>query len=143
MNQKLFEKMKQSGCYSLFVGLESGSDTTLKHMNKGFTAEDALSFFNNLHTAGLFFGVSIIVGYPGESDQDFQNTLDFIIQHKDIIPQIAQMNPFTYYDGTPADKTADYRANPAALKRMKLFIHEMKRHKIKHTNAFIGNLIEK
>ncbi|TVM00407.1 MAG: hypothetical protein CV087_13630 [Candidatus Brocadia sp. WS118] len=143
MAKKLFEKMKQSGCYSLFVGLESGSDTTLKHMIKGFTAEDALSFFNNLHTAGLFFGVSIIVGYPGESDQDFQNTLDFIIRHKDIIPQIAQMNPFTYYDGTSADGAADYRANPAALKRMELFVHEMKRYKIKHTNAFIGNLIEK
>ncbi len=141
--KKLLEKMKQSGCYSLFVGLESGSDTTLKHMNKGFTAADALSFFNNLHTAGLFFGISIIVGYPGETDQDFQNTLDFIIRHKDIIPQIAQMNPFMYYDGTSADETADYRANPTARKRMEILVHEMKRHKIKHTNAFIGNLIEK
>lgn len=143
MSQKLFDKMKQSGCYSLFVGLESGSDTTLRHMNKGFTAEDALRFFNDLHTAGLFFGISIIVGYPGESDQDFQNTLDFIIRHKDIIPQIAQMNPFTYYDGTSADEAADYRANPTARKRMGILVHEMKRHKIKHTKAFIGNLIEK
>lgn len=143
MANKLFKKIKQSGCYSLFVGLESGSNNTLKSMNKGFTVEEAHRFFDNLHTADLFFGVSIIVGYPGETGVDFQNTLDFIIQRKDIIPQIAQINPFTYYDGTSADKTADYRANPTALKRMELFVREMKRHKIKHTNAFIGNLIEK
>jgi radical SAM superfamily enzyme YgiQ (UPF0313 family) len=143
MDQKLFEKMKQSGCYSLFIGLESGANNTLQNMNKGFTSEEAYRFFYSLHKAGIFFGVSIIVGYPGETNQDFQKTLDFIIQHKDIIPQIAQINPFTYYDGTSADETADYKTNPTALKRMEIFVHEMKRHKIKYTNAFIGNLIEK
>lgn len=143
MDKKLFEKMKQSGCYSLFVGLESGSNNTLKKMNKGFTTEEAYSFFHNLHQSGLFFGVSIIVGYPGETSQDFQDTLDFIIRHKDIIPQIAQINPFTYYDGTSADETADYRTNPTALNRMETFVHKIKRHKIRHTNAFIGNLMGK
>lgn len=143
MDQKLLKKMKQSGCYSLFVGLESASNTTLKNMNKGFTTDDALNFFHALHQVNLFFGISIIVGYPGETDQDFQNTLDFIIRRKDVIPQIAQINPFTYYDGTTADETADYRANPMALKRMEIFVNEIKRHKIKYTNAFIGNLIEK
>ncbi|KKO18625.1 MAG: radical SAM protein [Candidatus Brocadia sp.] len=143
MNEKLFEKMRQSGCYSLFVGLESGSDDTLKNMNKGFSAEAAINFFIKLHTAGIFFGVSIIVGYPGETDQDFQNTVDFIIRHKSMIPQIAQINPFTYYDGTSANETADYRVNPTAIKRMDILVHEIKRYKIKHTNAFIGNLIEK
>lgn len=143
MDQKLFEKIKQSGCYSLFVGLESGSNDTLKKMNKGFTAEEATNFFTELHKAGIFFGVSIIVGYPGETGQNFQNTLDFIIQYKDIIPQIAQINPFTYYDGTSVDEAADYRVNPAAQKKMEILVHEMKRYKIRHTNAFIGNLMEK
>lgn len=143
MDQKLFEKMKQSGCYSLFVGLESASNNTLKNMNKGFTTDDALNFFNALHQVNLFFGISIIVGYPGETEQDFQNTLNFIIQHKEIIPQIAQINPFTYYDGTSADETADYKVNPTALKRMEIFVEEIKRYKLKYTNAFIGNLIEK
>ncbi len=143
MDKGLMKKMKLSGCYSLFVGLESASNTILTKMNKGFTTEDALKFFNALHQANLFFGVSIMVGYPAETDEDFQNTLDFIVLHKDIIPQVAQINPFTYYDGTSADETADYRANPIALKRMEILVREIKRHKIKHTNAFIGNLIKK
>lgn len=143
MDMKLFEKMKRSGCYSLFVGLESASDTTLKNMNKGFTVDDALNFFKRLQQAGLFFGVSIIVGYPGETESDFKNNLEFIIQHKDIIPQIAQINPFTYYDGTTADKDADYKTNPNALKKMEIFVSEIKKYGFMYTNAFIGNLMEK
>lgn len=112
-------------------------------MNKGFTADDALHFFKSLRQAGLFFGVSIITGYPGETELDSQNSLEFIIQHKDIIPQIAQINPFTYYDGTTADKDADYKTNPDALKRMEIFVQEIKRHGFMYTNAFIGNLMEK
>lgn len=124
--QRSYEKMKQSGCYSLFVGLESASNTILTKMNKGFTTDDALKFFNALHQANLFFGVSIMVGYPAETDEDFQNTLDFIVLHKDIIPQVAQINPFTYYDGTSADETADYRVNPIALKGWKFLFVKLK-----------------
>lgn len=143
MDWKLFEKMKRSGCYSLFIGLESASNTILRNMNKGFTSDDALNFFKLLRQAGLFFGVSIIVGYPGETESDFQTTLEFIIRHKDIIPQIAQVNPFTYYDGTSADRNADYKRNPEALRRMDVFVREIKKHAFLYTNAFIGNLIEK
>ncbi|MFH0790247.1 MAG: radical SAM protein, partial [Candidatus Omnitrophota bacterium] len=44
MREEIFAKMKKSGCYNLFVGLESGSDRTLKRMNKGFTVEQAADF---------------------------------------------------------------------------------------------------
>ncbi|MCF6148915.1 MAG: B12-binding domain-containing radical SAM protein [Candidatus Kuenenia sp.] len=143
MDQPLFYKMKQSGCYNLFVGLESASDNTLKNMNKGFSYDDALGFFNALHKERLFFGVSIIVGYPDETEEDFRNTLSFIIRNKKIIPQIAQVNPFTYYDGTNTDKMSDYKSNPVAMERMEIFVGEIKKNKIRHTNAFLGNLIEK
>ena len=45
MPEVLFRKIKESGCYHLFVGLESGSDTVLARMNKGFTVTDAVEFF--------------------------------------------------------------------------------------------------
>lgn len=143
MSQKLLQKMKRSGCYNLFVGLESGSDITLKKMHKGFTTQDAISFFKKLNKAGLFFGISIIVGYPGESVADFKESLDFIIRNQALIPKIEQVNPFTYYDGTSASKRGDYRINQNSLKRMDLFITEIKRNRLKYTNAFLGNLIEK
>ena len=139
MSQALLEKMKKSGCYNLFVGLESGSAKTLKNMNKGFTPEDAVRFFKKLNASGLFFGVSIIIGYPGETEHDFRESLDFIIKNKRLIPKIEQVNPFTYYDGIASGKSS----HKNALKRLDIFIKEIKSHGFKYTNAFIGNLIEK
>jgi len=143
MDQRLFEKMKKSGCYNLFIGLESGCDKTLKNMKKDFTCKKTLSIFKKIREAGLSFGVSIIIGYPGETKRDFQESLDFIIENKGLIPKIEQVNPFTYYDGTDADKNCDYSKNSESLERMNIFINEIKKHGLKHTNAFLGNLIER
>jgi len=139
MPPALFEKMKKSGCYSLFVGLESGCARTLKNMNKGFTPQNAVNFFKKLNAAGLFFGVSVIIGYPGETEADFRESMGFIIKNKPLIPKIEQVNPFTYYDGTTAGKNA----HKNALKRLDIFIKKIKSHGFKYTNAFLGNLIEK
>ena len=139
MSGQILDKMKRSGCYNLFVGLESGCDKTLKKMNKGFTAADAVGFFKKLNGARLFFGISIIIGYPGETEAEFRESLDFIIKNKPLIPKIEQINPFTYYDGTDIAK----KTHKNALKRLDIFIKEIKSRGFKYTNAFLGNLIEK
>lgn len=100
MSDELLSKLKESGCYDLFIGLESGCSKTLKNMNKGFTPEEAKDFFQKLNFAGLFFGVSLIVGYPRETEEDSEQSLKFLIENKDIIPKIEQINPYIYYDGT-------------------------------------------
>ncbi|MDD5773319.1 MAG: B12-binding domain-containing radical SAM protein [bacterium] len=143
MDKAFFEKIKKSGCYNLFIGLESGSDNTLKKMNKGFTGNDAVEFFKKLNNAGLFFGISLIAGYPGETEKDFKESLDFVINNKALIPKIEQINPFTYYDGTNTDEATDYKLCPESMKRMEIFIEEIKKHNFKYTNAFLGNLVEK
>ncbi len=143
MNDKLFNKLKKSGCYHLFVGLESGSDKTLKSMKKGYSCKDALVFFQRLKNAGLSFGVSMIVGYPTETESDYRDSVNFIIENRDVIPKIEQVNPFVYYDGTDVcvDKEAVAEAESEA--RLRDFIKAIKENNIKYTNAFVGNLIEK
>ncbi|MFC1668251.1 B12-binding domain-containing radical SAM protein [Chlamydiota bacterium] len=143
MSDSLLQKIKQSGCYNLFIGLESGSTKTLQKMNKGYTATDALLFFEKLNNAGLHFGISLLVGYPDETEQECMESLEFIINNKALIPKIEQINPFTYYDGTHLDKSKDYSTNTTSQKRFELFVSTIKKHNIKHTNAFLGNLIEK
>jgi len=141
MPQRLLEKMKKSGCYNLFIGLESGADKTLRAMRKGFTSSQAKGFFKQLNRAGLSFGISMIVGFPGETEEDFQESLNFVLENRAIIPKIEQVNPFTYYDGTDADKQGDYKINKVSLRRLEIFIEGIKRHNFKYTNAFLGNLI--
>ena len=143
MEIKLLKKMKSSGCYNLFIGLESGSDNTLKKMRKGFTAREASNFFEKLSQTGLHFGVSMIVNYPGETEEDFKESLDFLIRNKEFIPKIEQVNPFAYYEGTNLSENYDYREDSNGIRRFEEFKSVIKKHGFKYTNAFLGNLIEK
>jgi radical SAM superfamily enzyme YgiQ (UPF0313 family) len=96
-DQNLGRLMKNSGCYNLFIGLESASPITLRNMNKGFNPDTALEFLKKLKHAGLHFEISLIFGYPGETEADFNSTLNFVLKNKSIIPKIAQANPFIDY----------------------------------------------
>ena len=142
MPDTLFRKLKNSGCYHLFVGLESGCDKTLKNMNKGYSSADAVEFFKKLNREGLSFGVSILIGFPGETNQDFMDSLQFILNNKEMIPKIEQVNPFVYYDGISLSEAEDYKANPESLDRAIFIIEKIKEEGIKHTNAFLLNLVE-
>ncbi len=143
MNISVMEKMKKSGCYNIFIGLESGCNRTLEKMHKGFTAEHAADFFKKMRQAHINFGVSMMVGYPGETWDDFEESLNFVIHNKEWIPKIEQVNPFTYYEGTVADREGDYRLHQESLEKMHIFVEEIKKHNMRYTKAFIGNLIEK
>ncbi|UCC94495.1 MAG: B12-binding domain-containing radical SAM protein [Candidatus Omnitrophota bacterium] len=136
--QELAELIKRSGCYNLFIGLESGSDRILQCMNKGFTRSDAINFFKTLRTQNLHFEVSLIFGHPDESENDFRETLQFITQHQRDIPKIAQVNPFVDYLG--AFKRAPYPTQEAKM-RVSKFLKIVSAKKIKHTKSFINNLV--
>jgi radical SAM superfamily enzyme YgiQ (UPF0313 family) len=142
MSMGLLNKIKKSGCYHLCIGLESGSARTLKHMNKGYTPEEALDFFKRLKNAGLSFGVSMIVGFPHETEGDFLESLHFILKNREWIPKIEQINPFVYYDGIPFPESEDYKSRPESIDRAVYFIKRIKEEGIKHTNAFLLNLVE-
>lgn len=137
---ELAQLMKKSGCFNLFVGLESGSDKILKLMNKGFNTACAVNFFNTFKKARLHFEISLILGYPGEEEIDFYESLIFVKKNKHIIPKIAQVNPFVdYLDDFPKNTYP----TKEALKRVNIFLKMLTKEKIRHTKSFINNLIEK
>lgn len=129
--------MKKSGCFNLFIGLESGSDDILKRMNKGFTTDCALNFFNTLYAAGLHFEISLIFGYPSETDKDFNETMGFVKKNKRIIPKIAQANPFIDY--LNCYKSVAF-PTPEGVFRVERFLDLLDNNDIKYTKSFISNL---
>lgn len=64
-------------CASMHVVLQSGSNTILKRMNRKYTKEVFLETIDRLRKANpdFTFTTDIIVGFPGESELDFQDTL--------------------------------------------------------------------
>jgi len=65
-------------CESAHLPLQSGSDRILKLMHRGYTRERFVSIIEKLRAARPNIGITtdIIVGFPGETDADFEQTLD-------------------------------------------------------------------
>lgn len=100
MNKTLFYKMKKAGCVELRLGIESFSDKVLKVLNKGFTAEDAILNITSAKEAGLKVSIFLIIGTPGESEDDFKLTLDFIAKYVPKIDQVGNLNLLCIPPGT-------------------------------------------
>ncbi len=71
----LFKKMRESGFTVTCVGVESFSDNVLRLMNKGYTAQDAVDFLRKGKEAGVEMQINMIVGFPGETEGDFNANL--------------------------------------------------------------------
>ena len=62
--------LRSLGINELNIGVESGLDTALKRMNKGYTAEQALHELKRLNAVGMDFGANIIFGCAGEGGSE-------------------------------------------------------------------------
>jgi len=94
MTPELLKKLKRSGCVCLAYGMESGSQKVLDLMRKGFKVEEATRVIRDTHNAGIDAVTNFMFGFPGETDEDFEKTLDFITQNREYISTV---NPSLAY----------------------------------------------
>lgn len=80
-----FKRLRQSGCMALFCGIESGSDSVLKKMNKGTTVQLNKRIIKEIADADIWVRTSFIYGFPGETIEDALETYKFIIDNKQNI----------------------------------------------------------
>lgn len=76
----LMERMADSNCMALCIGVESGSQTILDNLRKGTTVEDNRKALKAINEAGMYARASLIVGSPGETWETVQETIDFVIE---------------------------------------------------------------
>lgn len=90
----------------LHIPLQSGSDTVLKRMRRKYTMAHFSERLQKLHKAlpGLAVTSDVIVGFPAETEEEFQETYDFIVKH-----QFSELHVFPYSmrTGTPAARMTD------------------------------------
>jgi len=80
INGEIAGLMKTAGCKRVYLGLESGSQATLKLMNKKATLEDGLNAVYHFRKAGIEVAAFFIVGYPGESRASIEETFNFALR---------------------------------------------------------------
>lgn len=89
---------------NLIIGAQSGSQRILDSMHRGHTVGDIYEAVKIVADAGLIPNVDFIFGYPGESKQDREKTLEFIDELIDLGARI-HSHTFTPLSGTPLYKT--------------------------------------
>lgn len=77
-DEEAIELAAQSGCKGVFLGIESGSNTILKNMNKAAAVDQYRSGVESLKRHGILTFGSFIVGFPGETQETFHETVSFI-----------------------------------------------------------------
>jgi radical SAM superfamily enzyme YgiQ (UPF0313 family) len=83
--EKMFQLMNKSGCNQILVGIESGSKEVRDHMDKKFSNEDIDWHFEMCEKYKIKNWVLLITGYPTETEQDHQATLDLLIKNQRYI----------------------------------------------------------
>lgn len=90
MTPALLQKMRKAGCHGLDYGLESGSVQVVKDMKKGFDLPTARQVLRDTFASGIQVGLFLLVGFPTETEEHFQETLDFL---KEMEPHITRVTP--------------------------------------------------
>jgi anaerobic magnesium-protoporphyrin IX monomethyl ester cyclase len=75
IDDEMARLLSRIGVYEVFLGLESGSNETLKASRKGATVRSNLQAIRNLKSNGVKAVVSIIIGLPGESEETLAATM--------------------------------------------------------------------
>jgi hypothetical protein len=87
---------RRGGFYRARLGLESGSPHVLDIMGKQITIQQVKTVLENLADAGIKTTTYWVIGHPGETEEDFQQTLDLIEELKESIYE-AWCAPFYFY----------------------------------------------
>ena len=120
LDRKTMEAMRDSKHVMPFFHLpvQSGSNPVLKKMNRHYTKESYLKVLNELKETvpGISVTTDIIVGFPGETEEDFMETLD-LVEKADF--EGAFTFVFSKREGTPAAKFED--STPEEDKKQRLY----------------------
>ena len=85
ISKEYFPLTRDSGAFNLAMGIESGSNKVLEDIKKGVTREDLDEFIENFDKYDITGQYLMIIGYPTETEKDFQETLDIFYDHQKYV----------------------------------------------------------
>jgi radical SAM superfamily enzyme YgiQ (UPF0313 family) len=77
LDRELLEYMKKAGCWLIALGIESGSEETLEKIKKGASKDDARDAVRMAHEVGLKTYGFFMLGFPWESEEHINETIEF------------------------------------------------------------------
>jgi anaerobic magnesium-protoporphyrin IX monomethyl ester cyclase len=88
--------LRDSGCISTMIGMESGNRSILREMNKKDTPEHYLEVVGLLNKHGISTQLTFLIGFPGETPQTIEDTINLINQFHNQGPAINEVSIFPF-----------------------------------------------
>ena len=128
-------------CDHFHLSLQSGCDETLKRMNRRYTTEEFKKSAELLKKAypNVALTTDIIVGFPGETDEEFENTYQFL---KDINFYMMHIFKYSPRKGTKAAVMANQIDGKLKEERSRRLIELSNKNEIEHNERYIGKEVE-
>ena len=133
----------------LNLPVQSGDDEILKKMNRGYTVKEYKNLVKKIRKAfkkyrkelekEVAISTDVIVGFPGETENNFQNTVKLFKEIKFDMAYIAQYSP---RPGTAAEKMKDEVPKKEKERRWKVLTEILKETALEKNKKFIGKEIE-
>ena len=128
-------------CHHFHLSLQSGCDSTLKRMNRKYTTQDIREIANRLrrYYPDVMLTTDIIVGFPGETDEEFETTKKFLEEIK-----LYKMHVFPYSkrEGTVAAKMENQIDGNIKEERSKELIELSNKNQEEYNKTYIGRKVE-
>ena len=98
VDRELMKTMRDSGCFAVWLGVESGSEAILGAMNKRIKLDQTRLAYKTAHQLGLMTIANVVLGFPGETEQTARETIRFV---NELNPDDVGFYIATPYPGTP------------------------------------------
>jgi len=141
ISQSFIDRLKSlpKVCDHFHLSLQSGSDTVLKRMNRKYTISDYRNSVKRIRDAYEKPSITtdIIVGFPGETETEFNETLQFV---KTIGFSDVHVFKFSPRSGTPAALMTDQIGSEIKKNRSEKLIQETNKSSDQYRQFFIGKI---
>jgi radical SAM superfamily enzyme YgiQ (UPF0313 family) len=78
MNEEVIQLLKRAGCFRVWIGAESGSQRIIDKMDRRVDVQKVREMIIKAQEAGIQAGTFIMVGYPGETEEDIEETVNHL-----------------------------------------------------------------
>ncbi len=100
MNEEVIQTLKRMGCFRVWIGAESGSQKIIDKMDRRVSVQQVRKMILETRKAGIEAGTFIMLGYPGETEDDIKETINHL--------KVSNPNFFTITLAYPIKGTALY-----------------------------------
>ena len=143
MSQRVIDAVRdcEKVCDHFHLPVQAGSDILLKRMNRGYTTEYYRDLVRRIREANPNASLTtvLIVGFPGETDELFEETLAFV---KEMRYDAAYTFLYSKRSGTPAaemDEQVDIKVKKARLQKLMDMQNE---NSLELNQAYVGRIVE-